>query len=180
MISAILAATKDKDPEIRNLAIRALSTEQRDDVFQAIVDGLSDPTTSAEASLVVGARKDLRALPHLLSALRGEEPLMAGRAIQVLILIGEPAVDGLIAVLADKNKEFPLREIKRRSERANSIMFRCGNEPPDPILDPRVLAAYALGEIGDNRARKALTEALKDKAEWLRNASAAALDKLGK
>jgi len=181
VIVAILAAMKDKDAEIRNLAIRALAREERDDVFQAMVDALSDPATSAEASLVVGARKDLRALSHLLIALKGEEPYTAARAAQVLTGIRNPSVDGLISVLTDRDKEFPLREIRRRGERANaSFMFRCGSEPPDPILDPRVLAANALGEIGDDRARKPLTEALKDKAEWLREAAAAALGKLDK
>ena len=181
VVTAVLASIKDKNADIRNLAIRGLANEERDDVYQAIFDAMSDPATSAEASLVVGRHKDLRSLPRLFEALRGEDPMMAGRASQVLTVIGKPAVDGLISVLTDKNKEFPLRELTRRKELANSsFMFRCGNDPPDPILDPRVLAANALGEIGDERARKPLTEALKDKAEWLRDVAAAALVKLRK
>jgi len=178
-ILAILAATDDKDPDIRNLAIRSLSKVQRDDVFRALITALDDPVTSAEASLALGERKDLRALPNLMKALKGEDPSMAARASQALTTIGEPAIDGLIAVLADKNKEYPLREIKRQKDRAKyPFAFWCGNEPPDPVLDPRVLAAYALGQIGAERAREPLTAATKDKASWLHDAAVAALERL--
>jgi len=177
--SALLMAMRDKDPEIRNIAIGALSWEQRTDVYQALVSALDDPATSAEASLVLGARKDLRAVPHLLAALKGDQPSIAARAAAVLTMIGEPAVDGLIAVLTDQSSEFPAREARRRQSRATApLFFRCGTGPPDPVLDPRVLAATALGEIGDEHARLPLTAALKDKAEWLRMAAAAALEKL--
>ena len=185
VISAILTAANDKDPDIRNLAIRAFSNVQREDVDRALVNALSDPETSSEASLILGVRKDLRSIPYLLITLKGDNPRLAVRAQHVLQMIGEPAVDGLISVLRDKNKEFPLRDIRRQKEQdedSKVFRIRCGNEPPPPpsLGDPRVLAAYTLGEIGDKRAIEYLTEALKDKSPWLREASATALDKLRK
>jgi hypothetical protein len=59
-------------------------------------------------------------------------------------------------------------------------MFRCGNEPPPAILDPRRLAAIALGEIGDGRAVEPLTEALADENLALRADAERALAKLGR
>jgi HEAT repeat protein len=81
--------------------------------------------------------------------------------------------------LSDKNKEFPLREIRRiKATQKHGFQFRCGNEPPPPILDPRALAARALGIIGDESARPALRRALEDKGEWLRSAASQALKDL--
>lgn len=185
IVSAILTAMHDKDTSIRILAIRSLAWVQRDDVFQALISAMSDPATSAEASIAVGNRKDVRALPYLLKTMTGDDPVLAANASYALVVIREPAVDGLIAVLIDKNKEIPRREIRRREGQARQsadfpFVFRCGNEPPPPVLDPRVLAAGALGQIKDERARTPLTNALKDKAEWLRQAASFALEQLDK
>ena len=59
------------------------------------------------------------------------------------------------------------------------FLGHCGNEPPPPILDPRRLAAIALGDIGDERAITALTEALNEESSDLRADAAMALSKLG-
>lgn len=183
VVITLVTAMHDKDPEVRLSALQGLSNIQNDNVIQAFIYALSDPAMSSEASLMLGARKDLRAIPYLLNTLKGDDPLLAVRAQQVLKMIGVPAVDGLISVLRDKNKEFPLRDIRRQKEQDDAskvFILRCGNEPPPPpkLGDPRVLAAYTLGEIGDKRAIEYLIDALKDKSPWLREASKTALEKL--
>ena len=73
-----------------------------------------------------------------------------------------------------------MREVRRKMklDEQRLVVPRCGNEPPPPILDPRRLAAIALGEIGDERAITALTEALTDESSDLRADAATALAKL--
>ena len=74
-----------------------------------------------------------------------------------------------------------MREVRRKMEadkQRPKFLMRCGNEPPPLILDPRRLAVIALGEIGDERAITALTEALNDESLDLRADAARALAKL--
>ena len=123
----------------------------------------------------------MRVLPDLLEILTASEPLDAYRAKCVLASIGKPAVDELILILRDPNPEYPLREVRRKTEQDKQrleFLGRCGNEPPPPILDPRRLAAIALGDIGDERAITALTEALNEESSDLRADAAMALSKL--
>jgi cellulose synthase operon protein C len=149
--------------------------------MEAALTALHDPGLRVEASLFLGAKKDLRALSYLLETLRGSDPLNSYRAQSVLASIGEPAVEELIVILRDPNPEYPMREVRRKMEADKQqldFLGRCGNEPPPPILDPRRLAAIALGQIGDERAIAALTEALNDESSDLRADAATALAKL--
>ena len=136
---------------------------------------MSDAELSEEASLMVGFRKDARAVPFLVPVLRKGNI----RAAMTLAKIGSPAVEGLISILGDKSNDLPRREYDALEQERHAL-FRCGNEPPRPNYDVRVHAAWALGDIGDERARKPLTGALKDRAPWLREAAAEALANLDK
>jgi len=179
IVPVMLVAAGDKEPAVRTLALTSLGGTIRDDVHQTLLDALKDTATKTEAALALGARGDTTGLPVVFDALKSENTNDSSRAQFVLVKIGEPAVIGLIDVLNDKNKEFPLREIRRIEERKKARWsWGCGNEPPPPVLDPRALAATALGHIGDERARPALTRALKDKGAWLSGAAEQALKEL--
>jgi HEAT repeat protein len=178
---SLLTTLKDEDLDVRRQALLAVMNFQSDQVSEAAVTALHDPGLLVEASLFLGAKKDLRVLPYLLETLRGSDPLDAQRAQHVLASIGEPAIEELILVLRDRNPEYPMREVRRKMEEAKhwpGFLGRCGNEPPPPILDPRRLAAIALGQIGDERAITALTEALNDESSHLRADAATALARL--
>jgi HEAT repeat protein len=180
-IESLLAALMDENVDVRRQALEAVAIFNDDRVLDALLFALSDPGLRIESGLMLGERKDLRALPYLFEALRDHDSDRAIAAKRVLILIGTPAVDELIKVLRDRNPEYPEREVKQELERSKeNWMFRCGNEPPPPILDPRRLAAIALGEIGDGRAVEPLTEALADQNLALRADAARALAKLGR
>jgi HEAT repeat protein len=155
------------------------NVDVRRQALQAVASFDDDRGLRIEAGLLLGERKDVRALPYLMEALRGSDPDHAAAARRVLILIGEPAVNELITVLRDRNPEYPEREVKRELERRKVQFMECGNGPQPPILDPRRLAAIALGEIGDGRAIAPLTEALADQNLDLRADAARALAKLG-
>ena len=178
---SLLTTIKDENLDVRQQALLAVINFQSNQVIEAVLTALHDPGLRVEASLFLGAKKDLRVLPYLLEILTGTEPLDAYRAQSVLASIGKPAVEELILILRDPNPEYPLREVKRKTERDRQrleFLGRCGNEPPPPILDPRRLAAIALGDIGDERATAALTEALNGESPDLRTDAAMALSKL--
>jgi HEAT repeat protein len=175
VISVLLNALKDESGRVRSAALKCLANVHRDDVFEAIVKAMSDAELSEEASLMVGFRKDARAVPFLVPVLRKGNI----RAAMTLAKIGSLAVEGLISILGDKSNDLPRREYDALEQERHAL-FRCGNEPPRPNYDVRVHAAWALGDIGDERARKPLTAALKDRAPWLREAAAEALANLDK
>lgn len=178
-MESLLAALMDETVDVRRQALEAVAKFQDNRVLDALLFALSDPGLRLEASLLLGERKDLRALPYLVEALRDHDSDRAVAARRVLILIGTPALDELITVLRDRNPEYPEREVRQELELSKeNWMFRCGNEPPPPILDPRRLAAIALGEIGDARAIEPLTEALADQNLALRADAERALAKL--
>jgi HEAT repeat protein len=174
-------ALKDETLDVRREAFAAVINFQGDQVMQAALTALHDPGLRVEASLFLGMKKDLRSVPYLLETLKGSDPLNAHRAQRMLVLIGQPILHELIILLRDRNPEYSIREENQELElkKQRLELFRCGNEPPPPILNPRRLAAIALGEIGDARAITALTEALTDESPRLRADAATALAKLG-
>jgi HEAT repeat protein len=178
-IASLLAALMDENLNVRRQALEAVARFQDDRVLDALLFALSDPGLRIDAGLLLGARKDVRALPYLMEALRGNESDRAAAANRLLILIGTPAVEELITLLRDRNPEYPEREAKRELERSKAQLMECGSGPPPPILDPRRLAAIALGEIGDKRAIGPLTEALADQSLDLRADAERAVAKLG-
>lgn len=178
---SLLTTLNDENLDVRRQALLAVINFQSNQVMEAVLTALHDPGLRVEASLFLGAKKDLRVLPYLLEILRGIDPLNAYRVQRVLTSIGKPAVDELILILRDRNPEYPMREVRRKMEldkQRLEFLGHCGNEPPPPILDPRRLAAIALGEIGDERAITALTEALNEESSDLREDAARALSKL--
>jgi HEAT repeat protein len=173
---ALLDALDDQILDVRRQALVAIMNFEGDLVTDAALTALQDPGLRVEASLLLGERKDVRALPYLIETLRGSDPFAAERAHRVLVLIGKPGVEELIRIVRDRNLDYPMREIRQTLEQSKQqFLFRCGNEPRPPILDPRRLAAIALGEIGDRRAIAALTEALKDESPGLRADAAKAV-----
>lgn len=180
-LESLLTTLKDETLDVRRQALLAVINFESHQVMEAVLTALHDPGLRVEASLFLGAKKDLRVLPYLVETLRSNDPLNAYRAKSVLASIGKPAVDELIVILRDRSPEYPMREVKRKLEADKQRLefpMRCGNEPPPPILDPRRLAAIALGEIGDERAITALTEALNEESSDLRADAVRALAKL--
>jgi HEAT repeat protein len=178
-VGPLLDALHDVILDVRRQALVAVMNFEGDQVTEAALTALDDPGLRVEASLLLGERKDLRVLPYLIETLTVTDPLNGERARRALTLIGEPAVQELINVVRDRNPEYPMREVRQKLERSKlQPNFHCGNEPPPPILDPRRLAAIALGAIGDERAITVLTEALKDESPELRADAAEALARI--
>lgn len=178
-LGVLLDALHDENLDVRRQALAAVMNFEGDVVTEAVLRALNDPGLRVEASLLLGERKDFRALPYLIDTLRISDPVNGDRARRALVLIGEPAVEELINIVRDRNPEYPMREVRQMLE-LSKLPFgpRCGNEPPSPILDARRLAAIALGEIGDERAIPVLTDALQDESPGLRSDAANALARI--
>jgi HEAT repeat protein len=133
MVSALLTALKDSEPEVRKNAAEALGEIKDPRAVEPLLEALKDPSSVSVASLALSEIKDPRALPVLLKMLGDESQASREGAATALARIGTPAIEPLISVLASPNDN--VREI----------------------------AAWALGEIGDPKAVTALTHLVKDK-----------------
>lgn len=185
----LVSALGDENYEVRLKVIDVLAKLVGDDIEKALNELINNPKLQFEIALVWGRKQDLRALPFLIEALKKNDLGRANEASLSLFLIGKLAVDELIIVLLDKNKEYPEREIiywraeaKRERELAKRNrfpIFRCGTGYVPPVIDPRRRAAQLLGRIGDPRAIEPLRKVLKDKSAGLREDAVQSLMSLG-
>lgn len=189
-VESLLPMLADKSQEVRLKAIEVLADFGGGRIDELLTAALGNPDLRFEAVLVWGRKRDARALPYLIEALRASDLGKANEASSALYLLGKPAVEALIEILLDKNKEYPAREIlywqeeaKREQELRKQYplaFMRCGNDSLyPPIIDPRRRAAILLGRIGDERAVEPLKKALADQSAGLREDAAAALKLLG-
>lgn len=156
--SLIEALEDDKDRNVRLSVIWALGGIRDTRAVEPLIKALryKDMTVRLEAIRVLGTMGDIRAVEPLIKAL-GHEGLRR-EAVKALGEIGEPAVEPLdravesfIQALKDEDKEWRVR----------------------------VVAAGALGEIGDTRAVEPLIQALSDLDGSVRSVAAEALGKIG-
>ena len=139
-----------------------------------------DADLRARSAGVLGALRDLRALPFLRRALADRDLEVRQAATQALAQIGAPAVEYLIPVLLDEGWDAASRAAQALGEiedaRATAPLaqvLRRGH----PIV--RIRAATALGKIGDVEALEPLCAALDDGEGAVRQQAAEALGKLG-
>ncbi len=104
------------------------------------------------AAVALGKIGDARAVKSLIASLTGRHKEVVECAEMALVEIGTDAVEPLIAVLKDKDNEWPGR---------------------------RKQAAVVLGKIGNARAVEPLIAMLGDDDEWVRDSSAQSLLLLG-
>jgi CheY-like chemotaxis protein len=104
---------------------------------------------------------------------------MRKRAVGLIVQIGMPAVEPLIAILKDKNRDV--------REAATEALIQIGSPAVMPLIaalgdrdiDKRAAAAKALGAIGDAAAFRPLIMALRDEDSDVRRLAAGALERLG-
>jgi HEAT repeat protein len=146
------------------LALAALVAPAVADEVDDLILDLNDDnrTVREEAAKALSEIGDPRAVDPLIEALKDEHWRVRQLAAIALGEIGDPrAVDPLITAL-------------RYEDSARTALLRAF-----PNRWVRTSAANALGDIGDTRAVGPLTTALGDEDEYVRKASAEALEKLG-
>lgn len=172
----IITMLNDNDPAIVCLAAQALAMIGDTRAVNPLIFFLQSNNLSVKFAAVeaLGKLKDPRAVEPLSVLLRDHDGLQK-KAQDALIEMGPTAVEHLCLLLQADDHVLRFYAADLLTKIHDQFLFRCGNEPRPPILDPRRLAAIALGEIGDRRAITALTEALKDDSPSLRADAAKAV-----
>lgn len=151
-INQLIADIKNKDSDIRERAVKALSEIKDARAVKPLTIALKDNDINVrrEAANALCEIKDSRAVGSIITALNDRDIVVRGSAITALGIIKDiRAVEPLIALLAS-NSEATVRE----------------------------KAAYALGKIKDRRASKPLVAALKDRFAIVGGAAAYALGEI--
>jgi HEAT repeat protein/beta-lactamase regulating signal transducer with metallopeptidase domain len=151
VVTALIAALKDPDVEVRRAVVRAL-----------------------------GNRRDLRAVPGLTEALRDQDAEVRSGAIEALAELGDTrAASAFASALGDESVEVRRAAARGLAELkvpdATDPLIRALK---DGDAEVRQTAAEALGEIGDRRAVPGLIEALADRSADVRHQAAHALGHL--
>lgn len=152
----LLMALNDRDDQwiAREAAAQALGAIGAPEAVPDLIEAAWMADTRAAAIGALARIADARAVEVLLTALDpAEDAAVREQALAGLIRIGQPAVPALTAVINESSGEYPNAE-------------------------QRALAAQALGEIGDPRARRALEQAVRDPSAGVRASASQALRRL--
>jgi HEAT repeat protein len=147
---ALLFLSQSKDADHRWWAVCALSESphvRADDLLPFLQDASAEVRQAALLGLC--AHPDEQAVPALIEALKDEDRMAAGLAVNALVRVGQPAVPALI--LATDHSS----------------------------LHVRVLALKALAAIPDHRAIPAMMKAVQEDSALLRYWASRGLERLG-
>jgi len=150
-VEALSRLTSDPQADHRWWSIRTLSEISDPRVPGILKEALRDPEPSVRQCAILGLRQqpDSGAVVELVGLLDDADSLAADLACDALVAAGEPAVEPLLAVLADGQQ------------------------------GSRVRAAKALALIGDPRAIPALFHALDEGSALLEYWANEGLDRMG-
>ncbi len=182
-VSALLDALIGKDQLARKWAAEALGSIGDASVAQQLIARLNDPNIEVQRAVVtaLGDLKSKRAIEPLIKVLESDNIELARAATEALGQIrSNVAIDPLVAALSSFSEDV-------RSAAAQALAH-IGSDAVPPLLDElgtadrdlRLYIVEVLGNIGDDRARRALTKALQNPDERVVAAAAIALGKLGK
>lgn len=181
-VTVVLQALEDRDPDVRNVAARALGRMKLQATDEALVAllGRHDQAVSARIAAMcieIGART----APLLIRTLREGAPRARFWAARIL---GEIRESGAVAALGEALQD-PEADVRSASARALGVIADRAAIPPlegalgDPIWYVRAHAAEALGRIADPQLAPRLAAALGDRSWWVRKNALDALVRLG-
>ncbi|MGA2244332.1 MAG: HEAT repeat domain-containing protein [Verrucomicrobiota bacterium] len=175
-VGPLIFALKDKEPNIRSAAAKALMRFQDRRAVEPLVKMLRDtaPVARAAAAETLGHLGDPVAVNHLVGFLRDADPVVRTIAARSLERLGwKPGTDShrVLQILAMGNLH---------------QLVALGPEGVTPLLDllrngapnKQFAAAKALGEINDPRVRPAMIEALRKPSPAVRIAALGTLERL--
>jgi HEAT repeat protein len=150
-LDALVQMASSSLPDQRWWALRTLAEIPQPQVPDLLAAALHDPELSVRQCAALGLRQqpNTRAVADLIALLDASDSLTADLAADALVAVGKPAVEPLLAVLADGQPR------------------------------ARLLAAKALALIGDPRAIPALFYALEEDSALLEYWASEGLDRMG-
>jgi HEAT repeat protein len=181
-VPAVLKALEDRDPDVRNVAARALgrmNLQATDEALIALL-GRHDQAVSARIAAMcieIGPRT----APLLIQTLREGSPKARFWAARILGEIREAsAATPLGEALQDPEPDVrsaAARALGVIADRATTTLLQTALG--DPIWFVRAHAAEALGRIGDPLMANPLARVLGDRSWWVRRNALDALVRLG-
>lgn len=181
-VPALLAALEDRDPDVRNVAARALGRMKLQAAEEALVGLLGKHEQSVSARIAaICIEMGARTAPLLIRTLRDGTPKARFWAARIL---GEIRDNRAARSLADALLD-PEPDVRSAAawalgavaERSTSGMVETALR--DPVWFVRAHAAEALGKIGDPSITPALGRMLEDRSWWVRKNALDALVLLG-
>jgi len=179
----LIQALNDDDTAIRIGAAYTLGSTSDNVVTLALIGALADEEVDvrARAAEALGKIADTDAVSALISALGDRSKIVRGGALQALTHIGQPAVKPLVKTIELEDEALVTRWMAARTlvsigEPAVEELIIALDHP---AWDVRLRTAETLGQIGDSRAVKPLTELLGDQAAYVRECAAETLGQIG-
>jgi len=177
-VEPLIFALKDKSPEVRTTAARALlrytNTTQAVEPLMVILRDTS-PLARAAAAETLGRLGDLRAVPHLVVLLRDADPYVRGIAVRSLNRLGwkpEVAPDRVLQILATGELH---QLVAMGPEGVGHLLDALRNG----TLNKQLTAAKALARVNDPRVKPAMLAALNRNIPQLRVVALGVLEKQG-
>jgi HEAT repeat protein/beta-lactamase regulating signal transducer with metallopeptidase domain len=182
LVSALTAALKDTDVEVREAAMQALIQLRDPSIYEPLVQALRDASADVREHAAMGLAqlRDPRAIEPLTAALKD---LNASVREQAVFALGQLRAQGSAPAVMQALKD----ESPSVRERAASALGQL-REPravdalieamQDTNANVREQAAFALSQISDRRAVAALTAALSDSSDSVREQVVFALGQL--
>ena len=175
-VGPLIYALKDKSPEVRSQAARALLRYDDPKAVEPLMAILrdQDPMARASSAETLGRLGDVIAVPALVALLRDVDPIVRGISVRSLNRLGwKPASepDRVLQILALGN----LQElVSMGPEGIGHLLETLRNGTPNK----QFAAIKALGQATDNRVLPAMQEALKKNVPAVRRAALGVLEKL--
>ncbi|MGH7731253.1 MAG: HEAT repeat domain-containing protein [Candidatus Eiseniibacteriota bacterium] len=181
-VPVVLEALEDRDPDVRNVAARALGCMRLQATDEALVDllGRHDQAVSSRIAAMC-IEIGTRTAPLLVRTLGSGSPKARFWAARILgeIKYG-PAAPALATALQDDDPDVrsaAAKALGRIADPATTTQLEAALR--DPIWYVRAHAADALGRIADPAMAHPLAEALADRSWWVRKNATDALVRLG-
>lgn len=175
-VGPLIFALKDKNPDVRCMAARALLRYDDSKAVEPLIAILRDqvPLARAAAAETLGRLGDPKAIPPLVTLLRDVDPIVRGIAVRSLNRLSwRPASepDRVLQILAMGN----LQELVAMGpEGVGHLLETLRNGTPNK----QYAAVKALGQVSDGRVLPAMQEALKKNVPAVRAAALGVLESL--
>ena len=178
-VEPLIAALKDADKDVRQGATRALGRIGRARAVEPLMATLKDKSSNvqkaAQEALVEIGIVQIKVWSSGFTKYEDKRK----EWVEMLVNIGAPAVEPLVAALQGRNWN--------EREAVQEALVKIGNFAVEPLVvalknedqGVRSGAAEVLGKIGDARAVEPLVTALKDEDQRVRSRAAEALGEIG-
>jgi HEAT repeat protein len=173
-LQLLIAAAERRGCIVRLMALEKIGELESDQTRDILIEALEDEERAVrlQAAESLGKMRDQRVVYALISALKNGEPDMREKAAKALAGMGAVAVEPLMDILNDEDRNFRQKVAwilgELQDPRAVEPLAAALD---DDSIEVRSEAARALGKIKNPKSADALIDVLQDKDVHVREAS---------